>query len=1073
MNINYKYDAFITYRHLSPDKPIAEKLQKLLEGYVPPKGIGQKGRRLHLFRDQTELPTSDDLGASIRETLAQSRYLIVVCSAETEKSRWCMEEIEFFKSLHGYSNKNILTLLCSSDGTVTFPETLRFETVMVEDNYGFHAEKREIEPLAANVSAPTLKESIKKLKTEYLRLAAALYGCSYDELYRRDQRRQNRRRFTSTISIVATLSIISLASIAALFTIGSKNAQIENDVQKLNIDQAKLLAKESQELSNAGDEYGALNAALQSLDISEQNSVPLQNDAIDIAANLSGAYTGNGLIVKSRYDQKAIVKKAALLNGGKRFFSSDSSNSYLWDTETGKIIKTYKLAASDVGLYLDNTLDSGNIINTEYNNLAYIAKGNFIMNRNQRFFPDGKKATQHAIYYIDNKKRCICKLNPEDGSNFWEYEYIDKNDYSCKIKDVSEDGVLVETDKNIFVLSASDGKLLASANTDDIAKKFGEKSSFGFIFHYQNNCLLVYYSKNNNKQIHLYNRDKSGFKLLWSKKTELNFKGLAADDQKYSYDPKFYITEDRILLAATSSEGTGEFSRSIFQVLNKKTGEPVCTLNSDKLTMEGSVFLGIIKKGAKGIDNNFAVAIFGNHFIVVNSDNGNTITDMFLPNNVVNMRISQEGYVFFIDKEGYDFFVHITDLLNKDSKFEKQTNVFFCNRKLSLELENADRCNGVYAILDSSGTTITLFRFVKNENAKPFNIEKKADTANYVISYKLSPNKTRALVKTDNKTELLILDAKTNSIERTLSIGSEYVNNIYFISEDILAVSSSESIHTYDLNTGKLIKEIKYSDIQTTYAVCSEPGKLYYYDPDKKLLYEYDGKSEPKMIFDSVEKGYNSINELYISSDGSCIVMKVSDEQYTDKIISITPEGNEIATFATQDKKLEIKSTCWSPDGNEIRMIINKRVYCFDCKTGESAILPEHDCEIINLIDIDGSLCLLDSKSNLIKIEKNGDEFNEAETIDLGIIAPNSYGDFSYTSYSEEAGLIHYKNLAWIIDKNSFEYFTNIRNYTGISPDTKEIITYENGDLVSFPILSQAEIHNYAKGILIQADEEE
>ena len=159
MNINYKYDAFITYRHLSPDKPIAEKLQKLLEGYVPPKGIGQKGRRLHLFRDQTELPTSVDLGSSIREALAQSRYLIVVCSAETEKSRWCMEEIDYFKSLHGYSNENILTLLCSPDGTVTFSEALRFETVMVEDEYGFHAEKREIEPLAANVSAPTLSVS--------------------------------------------------------------------------------------------------------------------------------------------------------------------------------------------------------------------------------------------------------------------------------------------------------------------------------------------------------------------------------------------------------------------------------------------------------------------------------------------------------------------------------------------------------------------------------------------------------------------------------------------------------------------------------------------------------------------------------------------------------------------------------------------------------------------------------------------------------------------------------------------------------------------------------------------------
>ena len=29
----YKYDAFISYRHTEPDKAIAEKLHKMLEGF--------------------------------------------------------------------------------------------------------------------------------------------------------------------------------------------------------------------------------------------------------------------------------------------------------------------------------------------------------------------------------------------------------------------------------------------------------------------------------------------------------------------------------------------------------------------------------------------------------------------------------------------------------------------------------------------------------------------------------------------------------------------------------------------------------------------------------------------------------------------------------------------------------------------------------------------------------------------------------------------------------------------------------------------------------------------------------
>ena len=63
MDNQYRYDAFISYRHLEPDKPVAVRLQELMESYVPPKGVFPqgKGRKLRLFRDETELPTSSDL----------------------------------------------------------------------------------------------------------------------------------------------------------------------------------------------------------------------------------------------------------------------------------------------------------------------------------------------------------------------------------------------------------------------------------------------------------------------------------------------------------------------------------------------------------------------------------------------------------------------------------------------------------------------------------------------------------------------------------------------------------------------------------------------------------------------------------------------------------------------------------------------------------------------------------------------------------------------------------------------------------------------------------------------------
>jgi hypothetical protein len=39
MDDNYQYDAFISYRHVEPDRTIAEKLHKMLEAYALPKNL--------------------------------------------------------------------------------------------------------------------------------------------------------------------------------------------------------------------------------------------------------------------------------------------------------------------------------------------------------------------------------------------------------------------------------------------------------------------------------------------------------------------------------------------------------------------------------------------------------------------------------------------------------------------------------------------------------------------------------------------------------------------------------------------------------------------------------------------------------------------------------------------------------------------------------------------------------------------------------------------------------------------------------------------------------------------------
>ena len=108
---------------------VAVKLQTLLETYRPPKNLKNLKRKKinRIFRDQSELPTSGDLGNDIREALLDSRYLIVICSEETKNSLWCMEEIRIFKEAHQGYTDHILTLLVSGEPSEDFPVELLWE----------------------------------------------------------------------------------------------------------------------------------------------------------------------------------------------------------------------------------------------------------------------------------------------------------------------------------------------------------------------------------------------------------------------------------------------------------------------------------------------------------------------------------------------------------------------------------------------------------------------------------------------------------------------------------------------------------------------------------------------------------------------------------------------------------------------------------------------------------------------------------------------------------------------------------------------------------------------------------
>ena len=254
MGINYKYDAFISYRHVSPDKEIAEKLQKKLENYTPPKALRnvKECGKWHIFRDETELPTSSDLSNDIKTALKESQFLIVICSKTTKDSRWCLEEIEYFKELHNGNNANIITLVADGNPDEVFPPMLCSELVPVTDEYGNTVYKEHIiEPLAANVAGKTKKEALKKLNTEFLRIAAPILGCGYDNLYNREHKKKIKRIFTISSIIIVLLLLLGIYNSAMLWEINNQKTALASANEGLQIKTEELnLSNENLKQSN-------------------------------------------------------------------------------------------------------------------------------------------------------------------------------------------------------------------------------------------------------------------------------------------------------------------------------------------------------------------------------------------------------------------------------------------------------------------------------------------------------------------------------------------------------------------------------------------------------------------------------------------------------------------------------------------------------------------------------------------------------------------------------------------------------------------------------------------------------
>lgn len=315
-----RYDAFISYRHSDLDMYVAKKIHKGLETFKVPRAVTKKTGKKNIkrvFRDQEELPIGSDLGDNIEGALAESEFLVVICSPRTPESYWVQKEISTFIGMHG--REHILAVLIEGEPNESFPEQL-----LVDD------EGKPVEPLAADVRGANKREVDKKLKTEIMRLAAPLLHCSYDDLRQRHRERKM-KHMAAGFGAVAALAVLFGAYNAY------NAAMIQQNYEGKQRNQSKYLADTSLSLLEIGDRRAAVLVAMEALP-SAENDRPYVAEAQYALSQALYCYDTGNVMKMDRILQHALpVSDFCFNQDGTRIASIDEGDTiYVWDVETGK-----------------------------------------------------------------------------------------------------------------------------------------------------------------------------------------------------------------------------------------------------------------------------------------------------------------------------------------------------------------------------------------------------------------------------------------------------------------------------------------------------------------------------------------------------------------------------------------------------------------------------------------------------------------------------------------------------------------------------------------------------------------
>ena len=371
----YKYDAFISYRHIEPDLTIAEILHDMIEKFNIPKHlrtVSNDGSLIddkhvfRVFRDREELSTKD-LSTMIEEAIANSENLIVICSKRTSLSPWCRKEVQLFKKIHGANN--IIPILIEGEPDESFIDELKNlkATFINSENV---EEEKNIELLAADIRPdevkspsfkgyeilqnsknPKLNELTKKSldilkKSEIYRIVASMLNVNYGDLKLRHQERYLKRIIYTSIaaSIAMLIFVISVTTLYLKSVASERKANEQSSLMTLNMaNEANLqgnrmlgvlIAQEAMKnVSPKMEKYNKLEAQYENILNNSLITLPFSNQFILPTESETASF---GISSDSKW----------LISSG------SFNNAIIWDLDNGGIKKTLTFESPVISIAL-------------------------------------------------------------------------------------------------------------------------------------------------------------------------------------------------------------------------------------------------------------------------------------------------------------------------------------------------------------------------------------------------------------------------------------------------------------------------------------------------------------------------------------------------------------------------------------------------------------------------------------------------------------------------------------------------------------------------------------------------